>query len=74
MVHDEKQNGAGNGHQQAVQVESGNTRHPKGGEEPAADDRTDDAENDIHYDSLTRPANNLAGAERGDKTEDDPCY
>ncbi len=73
MVHDQQQGRTDDCHQQAVEVESANTRHPESGEEPASDDCADDTENDVHHDTLARPADDLAGDEPGDESKYDPC-
>lgn len=71
MIHHEQQGGPHYGDQQAVEVESDHTSHPESIEKPAPDYRADDAEEDVHHDTLAGPADELAGDEASDKAEDD---
>src|ERR1700736_5282185 len=56
----------------AVEVEAGHSRLAEGGEEPAADDRADDAKQDVDEQPLAGLVDDLAGDEAGNQSEDDP--
>jgi signal transduction histidine kinase len=63
VIDDEEKDGADHRDQQAVNVQPGDTRVPESAEQPAADERPDDAEDDVHEDALTRLVDDLAGDE-----------
>jgi signal transduction histidine kinase len=63
VIDDEEKDGADHRDQQAVDVQPGDTRVPESAEQPAADERPDDAEDDVHEDALTRLVDDLAGDE-----------
>jgi hypothetical protein len=79
VVDDEHRDGANDGHEKALEVETGHSRHSmevsefaEGSEEPAASDSSDDTEKDVHDESLTLAIDDLAGDEARDEPEDDP--
>src|SRR5438270_13358 len=73
VVDDQHHDGADHRDEHAVEVEAG---HPGGaelGEQPAADDRADDAEHDVEDEPLAGLVDDLAGDEAGDQPEHDPA-
>jgi hypothetical protein len=79
VVDKEHRDGANDGHEQALEVETAHSRHSmdvsefaEGSEEPAANDGSDDTEEDVHDESLTLTIDDLAGDEARDEPEDDP--
>jgi hypothetical protein len=56
----------------AVEVETGDAFRAEDAEQYAADNSTDDTEDDIEKESLALFVHNLAGDEAGDETQDEP--
>src|SRR5271167_2039626 len=59
-------------HDDAVDVKAGHRFGAEEGEEKAANDRTDYAENDVKNDALTRFVDDLARDKAGDQAENEP--
>jgi hypothetical protein len=79
MVQDQDDHRADDGHDDAFDVEPADSRHrmhpglsSESLEEPPADHRADDAEEDVPCDSLASFVDDLAGEEPRDESEDDP--
>jgi hypothetical protein len=79
VVHDEQNDGADDGHEHALEVEPGDTRHrmhvghlSKRVEEPASNDCANDAKNDVQQDTFSPLVDDLAAEETRDETKDDP--
>jgi signal transduction histidine kinase len=60
VIDDEQKHCADHRDQEAVDVQAGDARMPEGAEQPTADERADDAEDDVHQDALTRLVDDLA--------------
>jgi hypothetical protein len=79
VVHDQQNDGADDGDEDALDVEAGDARHrmhasdlSKRGEEPTSDHCANDAENDVQRDAFPSLVDDLAADETRDETKDDP--
>src|ERR1700730_2325241 len=79
MVQEQDNHRADDGHDDAFDVEPADSRHrmhpglsSEGLEEPPADHRADDAEEDVPRDALAPFVDDLAGEKPRDESEDDP--
>jgi hypothetical protein len=68
MVDDKEKRGSDDSYQQAIEVETSNSRGAKHVEEPTAHNSADNAEKDIHDYAFSRLVHNLATDESGNQT------
>lgn len=72
MIEDQHDDCSDHGDQQAVQIQACNTGGSEEAKHKAADDCANDAQDDIHEDSLAMLVDDLAGKESGNESENDP--
>jgi hypothetical protein len=71
VIDEEHHDGTDHSDEHAVEIKSGDAHRTALCEQKAANDRADDAENDIEDDSLACLVADLAGGESRDQPEDD---
>src|SRR5262249_41850370 len=74
VVHDKKDYGPDDGHQQAPDVEPGDARHSKSPEEPTAKEGADYAEEYVQQAPFALPVDYFAGDKTCYQTQHDPAY
>ena len=72
MVNHENHHGADHRNHHAVQIQPGYAGPAERGKQPAANEGSDDAEQDVEHYSFASPIDQLAADEARDETQDDP--
>ena len=72
VVDDQHDDGADHGHEHAVEIEAGDPRATKSGEEPTTDDCADDPKYDVQHQTLAGFVDHFAGNETCDEAQDEP--
>src|SRR6185437_5362282 len=74
VIDDQEDDRARYGDHEAVEVQAGYSMHAERPEQPAADQRTNDAEKDIEKQPFARLVDDLAGDEARDQAQNNPRY
>ena len=72
MVHHQKCDGAHDGHQDAVKIQSSDSTGAEEIEQPSSSDGSDDSEHEVENEPLASLVNDLAADESGDQPQNNP--
>ena len=74
MIHDKRRARAGEGHDEAEDLEPDRFRRCQSAEEQASENRADDAKTEIPEKAIARPDDELAAEEASNQPGDDPRF
>jgi len=72
MIDEQHDNRARNSHQNAVEIQTGYAGHTEGIEQPSANHRTNDTEDDVDYQAIAGLVDEFAGNESRYESENYP--